>query len=100
VSSFDLAQDRLPAKGVRKAMKKNILGVALSAVLLAVCGSVEAQQPKKLHRIGFLLGGSSSVYSAWIDVFRQGLKEFGYIEGKNIAIEYRYAEGRLTVFPS
>jgi ABC-type uncharacterized transport system substrate-binding protein len=80
-------------------MKKNILGVALSAVLLAVCGSVEAQQPKKLHRIGFLLGGSSSVYSAWIDVFRQGLKEFGYIEGKNIAIEYRYAEGKADRLP-
>jgi ABC-type uncharacterized transport system substrate-binding protein len=80
-------------------MKKNILGVALSAVLLALSFSAEAQQAKKLHRIGFLLGGSSSVYSAWIDVFRQGLKEFGYIEGKNIAIEYRYAEGKADRLP-
>jgi len=70
-------------------------------MLLALSFPVEAQQQlKKLHRIGILLVGSSSFYSAWIDVFRQGLKELGYIEGKNIAIEYRYGEGKPDRLPA
>src|SRR5215471_5799484 len=53
-----------------------------------------AQQPKKIPRIGYL-GFSAASSSARIDGFRQGLRELGYVEGKNIIIEYRYAEGRL-----
>jgi ABC-type uncharacterized transport system substrate-binding protein len=76
-------------------MTKKIICFVLGAMLLALPLQTEAQQQlKKLHRIGILLVGSSSFYSAWIDVFRQGLKELDYIEGKNIAIEYRYAEGK------
>jgi putative tryptophan/tyrosine transport system substrate-binding protein len=82
-------------------MKKKITVLTLCAVLLALSVPAEAQQQlKKLHRIGILLVGSSSFYSAWIDVFRQGLKELGYIEGKNIAIEYRYAEGKADRLPA
>jgi len=67
---------------------------------LALSFPVEAQQQlKRLHRIGILFVGSSSFYSARIDVFRQELKELGYIEGKNIAIEYRYAEGKADRLP-
>ena len=69
-------------------------------LLLADARYAEAQQAKKFHQIGFLLGGSSSVYSARIDVFRQRLKELGYIEGKNIAIEYRIAEGKADRLPA
>ena len=75
-------------------MKAKITVLTLCAMLFALCLSAEAQQPEKLHRIAFLLGGSSSFYSARIDVFKQGLKELGYVDGKNIAIEYRYAEGK------
>jgi putative ABC transport system substrate-binding protein len=82
-------------------VKKKITVLQLCAMLLALSVPVEAQQQlKKLHRIGILLVGSSSFYSAWIDVFRQGLKELGYIEGKNIAIEYRYAEGKADRLPA
>jgi ABC-type uncharacterized transport system substrate-binding protein len=82
-------------------VKKKITVLQLCAMLLALSVPAEAQQQiKKLHRIGILLVGSSSFYSAWIDVFRQGLKELGYIEGKNIAIEYRYAEGKADLLPS
>jgi ABC-type uncharacterized transport system substrate-binding protein len=84
-----------------KIENRKLYGLALGAILLALSFPVEAQQqPKKLHRIGILLVGSSSFYSARIDVFRQGLKELGYIEGKNIAIEYRYAEGKADRLPT
>src|SRR5580765_3492222 len=73
-------------------MKAKILVYALPALILTSIHLAEAQQPPKVPRIAFLLGGSSSFYSARIDPFKQGLKEFGYVEGKNIAIEYRYAE--------
>jgi len=52
-------------------------------------------QPKKIPRIGFLSATSLSTISARVEAFRQGLREIGYVEGKNIVIEYRYAEGKL-----
>src|SRR5262245_43325312 len=79
-------------------MKAKFLVYALPVLILATIHLAGAQQPEKLHRIAFLLGGPSSSYSARIDVFKQGLKELGYVDGKNIAIEYRSADGRLTVF--
>ena len=54
----------------------------------------EAQQAKKVPRIGFLIAGSSSSYSGRVEAFRQGLRELGYVEGQNIIIEYRYAGGQ------
>jgi putative ABC transport system substrate-binding protein len=54
-----------------------------------------AQQPTKVPRIGFLLATSPSAISARVEAFRQGLRELGYVEGKNIVIEWRYAEGKL-----
>jgi putative tryptophan/tyrosine transport system substrate-binding protein len=51
-------------------------------------------QPKKVPRIGFLVASSASFYSNRIEAFRRGLRELGYVEGKNIAIEYRFAEGK------
>jgi len=64
------------------------------SVLLAPCSSARAQQSKKIPRIGILVGGSASSDAARIDALLQGLRELGYVEGKNIAIEHRYAEGK------
>jgi putative ABC transport system substrate-binding protein len=56
--------------------------------------TVEAQQPRKVSRIGFLSPGSVATFQARIDAFRQGLRDLGYIEGQNVVVEYRYAEGK------
>jgi ABC-type uncharacterized transport system substrate-binding protein len=68
--------------------------IMIAVVLLAIAVIVEAQQPKKIPRIGYLVGGSSRTGFAH-EAFRQGLRELGYVEGKNILIEYRLAEGKL-----
>jgi putative ABC transport system substrate-binding protein len=72
-------------------MKKNTILIALSAMLFALCSTAEAQQAGKVYRVGRLSGGlSSSTFS--IDALRRELRELGYVEGKNIAFELRYAE--------
>jgi putative ABC transport system substrate-binding protein len=76
-------------------MNKQITSVALSALLFALCWSAEAQQPQKNPRIGFLAATSPSTIPARLAAFRQGLRDLGYVEGKNIIIDYRYAEGKL-----
>ena len=63
-------------------------------VLLAVAVIVEAQQPARIHRIGILFLSSASGQSARIDAFRQRLRELGYVEGKNLVIEWRVSEGK------
>ncbi len=70
------------------------------ATLLALCSSLDAQQPTKIPRIGYLGGTSPSSLRARIEAFRQGLRDLGYIEGKNIVIESRYAEGKLDRQPA
>ena len=72
-------------------MRKTITGLALSATLLALCSVAEAQQAKT-HRIGMLFFGSRD--QPHLASFQRGLRELGYVEGKNIVIEYRYAEGK------
>ena len=72
-------------------MSKKTIIVLLVGLALASVGLAEAQQPKKVPRIGYLGSGSRS--SAVVEAFQQGLRDLGYIEGQNIAIEYRYAEG-------
>jgi putative ABC transport system substrate-binding protein len=83
-----------------KLMRKKIFGLALGALLFALCSSAKAQQPTKIPRIGYLGGFPLSASAARIEAFRQGLRELGYMEGKNIAIEYRYAEGKLDRLPA
>ncbi len=80
-------------------MKAKILVCALRALILAIFLLAEAQQPKKVPRIGLLLTSSQSFSLRRIDAFRQGLHTLGYTEGKNIVIEYRYAEGKLDRLP-
>ena len=68
----------------------------LVAVLVLVFGvAAEAQQPKKVPRIGFLSSTSASAILSRTEAFRQGLRELGYAEGKNIVIEWRYADGKV-----
>jgi putative tryptophan/tyrosine transport system substrate-binding protein len=79
-------------------MKKIVIYLALSAMLFAHCLPGSAQQPKKVPRIGYLGGSDPATDSAHSKPFRQALRELGYIEGQNVAIEYRYAgekRGRL-----
>jgi ABC-type uncharacterized transport system substrate-binding protein len=77
-------------------MKKKITALTLCAMLFALCSAVGAQQPAKVPQIGYL---SKRVKPARItpdrfeDAFRQGLRDLGYVEVKNILVEYRYAEG-------
>jgi ABC-type uncharacterized transport system substrate-binding protein len=79
---------------------KKLVGLALVALLFALCFSAEAQQPAKVPRIiGFVGVTSPSTISARIDAFRQGLRELGYVEGTNIVIEYRWAEGKFDRLP-
>jgi ABC-type uncharacterized transport system substrate-binding protein len=76
-------------------MNKKIFSLALIAFLLALSVPADAQQAGRVPRIGILAPGSSAFpTSAYHDSFRQGLRELGYIEGKNIFIEIRYAEGK------
>ena len=73
-------------------MRKNIVRLALSAMLFALCGSVNAQQTGKIFRIGILDPSNASGSAVLLDAFRQELSKLGWFEGKNIAIEFRFAE--------
>jgi putative ABC transport system substrate-binding protein len=79
-------------------MKKKIFCLALGAMLFALCVSAEAQQPKKVPRIGYLSNGDAATDTR-AEGIRQALSELGYIERQNIATEYRYAEGKLDRLP-
>ena len=80
-------------------MNRKIFCLVLCTFLFALCLSVEAQEPKKVPRIGFLATVSPSTISDRVDAFRQGLRELGYVEGKNIVIEWRYEEGKADRLP-
>jgi putative ABC transport system substrate-binding protein len=73
--------------------------ILLGALIMASVHLAIAQEPKKIPQIGYQSGGSSSAAAPRIDAFRQGLRELGYTEGKNIGFEYRYAEGNLDRIP-
>jgi putative ABC transport system substrate-binding protein len=91
-----------PLSDNRKSAIQNLKWVGLFAMVLTfVFGGVVAQgqQPAGIPRIGILLAPSASSYSAWVEAFRQRLRELGYVEGKNILIEYRYAEGKYERLP-
>jgi ABC-type uncharacterized transport system substrate-binding protein len=74
-------------------------GVAVDVLLAIFAVAGHAQEPKT-PRIGFLVAGPASAISSRIDAFRQGLRQLGYVEGKNIVIEYRYGEGKLDNLPA
>jgi len=81
-------------------MSQKILCIALCALLLALSFPADAQQPKKVPRIGYLSSNSLGAMSTRTEAFRQGLRELGYVEGKDIVIEWRSAEGKLDRLPA
>jgi len=79
---------------------REITALALSTMLFALCVSVEAQQPTKVPRIGWLAGNSMSSMSGRVEAFRRGLRELGYVEEKNVIIERRSANGKNESLPA
>ena len=86
-------------RDTEKYMKKKITLLTLCAMLFALCGSVDAQQTGKVPRIGFLDNSTASSMAVRLEAFRQELSELGWIEGKNITIEYRFAEQKNERLP-
>ncbi len=80
-------------------MNKRILVSILAVVILAFVHLAEAQQAKKVPRIGYLTSSDPATESTRSEGIRQALRDLGYVEGQNIAFEYRYAEGKLDRFP-
>jgi ABC-type uncharacterized transport system substrate-binding protein len=82
-------------------MKKAAVPSTLVVVILLAVGvTAEAQQPGKIPRIGFLGNSTAALEENLVEPFRQGLHDLGYVEGKNILIEYRWAEGKYDRFPA
>ncbi|MGE5817024.1 MAG: ABC transporter substrate-binding protein, partial [Deltaproteobacteria bacterium] len=73
--------------------------LALCALFFSLCFSVQAQQPKKIYRLGYLLTGSSSTSAATREAFLDGMSQLGYVENQNLLIEYRYANGQNERLP-
>jgi putative ABC transport system substrate-binding protein len=83
--------------GKRAGMRYKAIGFIL--IVLTAAHLAEAQQPTKVPRIGFLNATTPSIIAARLEAFRQGLRELGYVEGKNIVVEYRWAEGKIERLP-
>jgi putative ABC transport system substrate-binding protein len=94
---FWIAGPNLNEKG---RMNKKIFSLVLATLLLAFVHVSEAQQPGKVPRIGFLGNSTAALEANLIAPFREGLRNLGYVEGKNIVIEWRWAEGKYERFPS
>jgi putative ABC transport system substrate-binding protein len=80
-------------------LRRGVIQFGLAAILLSLSFSVEAQQKEKVARIGFLDSSSASGTVGLVDAFRQEMRKLGWIEGKNIAIEYRFAEQKNERLP-
>src|SRR5215475_6299363 len=80
-------------------MMRSTTLLTIMATLVVWGGMAAAQQPVKVWKIGVLVSDSSALNASRAEGLRQGLKDFGYEEGKNITVEYRYAEGKLNRLP-
>jgi len=80
-------------------MRRSFLAAAAAWPALAWAGAARAQAPAKVPRVGLLSSYSPSDAAAWHQAFRLGLRDLGWVEGKNISIEYRYAEGKRARIP-
>ncbi len=85
---------------MRRPLRKTALGSSLFAgAVLAVAAIAQAQQPKKVFRIGFLAAATPTTAADLIEAFKQGLRERGYVEGQNVVLELRFGEGKAEQFP-
>ena len=80
-------------------MKKTLRLMAILVTLVGWKAIATAQISAKAPRIGFLGAASASTYASFVEAFRGGLRELGYVEGKNLAIEYRWADGKYDRLP-
>src|SRR5499426_1699334 len=80
-------------------MKKAAVPILVAVILLTLGVVTEAQQPTKVPRVGYLSNADAATDSARAEGIRLALRELGYIEGQNIAFEYRYAEGKVDRAP-
>src|SRR5262245_40469858 len=85
--------------GRSKAMRPKFRLIMLAAFILVSVHLAHGEQPSKLIRLGFLAATSASAEKSRIEAFRQGMGELGYVEDKNIVIEWRFAEGKLDRLP-
>jgi putative ABC transport system substrate-binding protein len=79
--------------------RRKFLATLLSGAAAAWPIAAHGQQPGKLPTLGFLVAGTQSSHSPWVAAFIQRLRELGWIEGRTVAIEYRWADGRSERFP-
>ena len=81
-------------------MRKKITVLTLSILLFVLCFSAQAQQPEKVYRIGYIASAGPDAAGTNRGAFQQGLRDLGYVEGKNIQVEFRYLEGMQNRVPS
>jgi hypothetical protein len=94
------SSDNRKSKSGPADQNRKLVGIVALVVTFAICGArAEAQQPKKVSRIGYLSNTDPATESARSEAFRLALRERGHIEGQNFAIEYRYGEGKRDRFP-
>ena len=96
-----LRSDNRKSKIQKRPRRRNRSGLVTLIIAFVICGvGVEAQQPTKIPRIGYVNASSASLTPARIEAFRRGMRELGYVEGKNIVIEWRFADGKLDRLPA
>jgi hypothetical protein len=87
-------------QAVSNSKKLKLVACALGALLFPLWASIEAQQAVKIPRIGFLEGSTASTIAVRLEAFRQELRRLGWIEEKNITVEYRFAEPSVSEYLS
>jgi ABC-type uncharacterized transport system substrate-binding protein len=97
-TAFDKLRPRA-CRGELNRSIRNLRWLTLGTMLFALSVPAGVQQPGKVPRIGLLMSASSAETATRIEAFRQSLRELGYVEGKNIAIEHRFAEGKIDRLP-
>ena len=101
ISSSENLKSKTCGEQRRTIQNLKSVGLLVIAFVLVVTGAVAtAQQPSKVIRLGCLLAASASSEKSRIEAFRQGLRELGYVEGKNIVIEWRFGDGKQDRLPA